>query len=122
MKLFLALFLTWTALQGGQLHWRTGTVTRVTSGRQYLGTYSTSTSSPGRQQSLSIPIFRSDQVYVTEVMSRHPALSVTFHDAADLLLARLPLSAASLTRSIRVPHTLTIHRGHFTATVASFHR
>jgi hypothetical protein len=43
---------------------RTGTLTRVATGKEYLGTYAAASSATGIARALSIPIFRADQVYV----------------------------------------------------------
>jgi hypothetical protein len=63
-SLTLLLFCAGVQAQQIPLQWRTGTLTRVASGQGYLGTYSAASATYGQQQGFSIPIVRSDQVYV----------------------------------------------------------
>jgi hypothetical protein len=59
-----ALFAGLACAQPIPLTWRTGTLTRVASGEEYLGTYSAGSAGGGFARALSIPIVRNDQVYV----------------------------------------------------------
>jgi hypothetical protein len=43
---------------------KVGTLLRVQSGEEYLGTYAAATAAPGTVRALSVPIVRTDQVYV----------------------------------------------------------
>jgi hypothetical protein len=50
--------------QNASLDWRVGTLVRVQSGQQYRGTESATTETPGTVRTLSVPIVRTDQVYI----------------------------------------------------------
>lgn len=63
----LTLVALWAALLGAQQFPAPrlpGTLTRMESGEEYLGTYSAGTATGGLSRAVSIPVYRGDQVYV----------------------------------------------------------